>query len=167
MTSFHHDLKESITHITFRKTIKNFPDYDIESLAKAAVNGDENALDMFSNWRPKTTARKFRIQDGADNQCFFVGTQSGSIYYINQSGACTEVLSTQGTPLNYILYHPVKDALVVMMEDSTVGHFGVDSQGVLTELTRVKLSGRSQANRGCQGMVWAGNSSLAILSGNS
>lgn len=46
-------------------------------LAKAAVNGDETALDIFSDWRPRTTARQFRLHDGNDNQCFFVGTQSG------------------------------------------------------------------------------------------
>lgn len=36
---------------------------------------------MFSNWRPKTTARKFKVQDGADNVNFFVVTQAG-IYII-------------------------------------------------------------------------------------
>lgn len=55
-----------------------------------------------------------------------------------------------------------------MMEGLTVGHFSVDSQGTLTELTRVKLSGRSQLNRAvtCYGMVWAGPNSLAILTGD-
>lgn len=77
MTVFHHDLKESITHLTFRLTVRNRVEFDIEGLAKAAVNGDEHALDMFSNWRPKTTARKFKVQEGADNHCFFVGTQTG------------------------------------------------------------------------------------------
>lgn len=76
ITVFHHDLKECITHLTFRLTIKNLS-FDIEGLAKAAVNGDEQALDIFSNWRPKTTARKFRAQEGNDNLCFYVGTQEG------------------------------------------------------------------------------------------
>lgn len=74
---FQQDLKESITHLTFRLTIRSQPEFDVEGLAKAAVNGDEHALDMFSNWRPKTTARKFRVQDGSDNLGFFVGTQAG------------------------------------------------------------------------------------------
>lgn len=75
--NFHHDLKESITHLTFRLTVKSNLDYDIQEMARAAVNGDERALDMFSNWRPKTTAKKFRTQEGLDNQSFFVGTQAG------------------------------------------------------------------------------------------
>lgn len=83
--SFHLDPKETITHLTFRLTVRNQHDYDVEGLAKAAVNGDEHALDMFSNWRPKTTAKKFRVQDGTDNLNFFVATHSGkilSIFYL-------------------------------------------------------------------------------------
>lgn len=72
-------MKETITHLTFRLTVKNHLDYDVEGLAKAAVNGDEHALDMFSNWRPKTTARKFRVQEGSDNLNFFIATQAGKI----------------------------------------------------------------------------------------
>lgn len=75
--TFQLDLKETIVHLVFRLTVKSQHDYDVEGLAKAAVNGDEHALDMFSNWRPKTTARKFRVQDGTDNMNFFVGTYSG------------------------------------------------------------------------------------------
>ncbi|RZC33588.1 hypothetical protein BDFB_000428 [Asbolus verrucosus] len=164
---FHVDLKESVTHLTFRLTIRPHPDFDMEGLAKAAVNGDERALDLFSNWRPKTTARKFRAQDNSDNLSFYVGTQAGSVYYVNNSGSCMEVLNTEGVPLSYIVHHPLKDALVIMMEGLTVGHFAIDSQGHLNELGKVKLSGRVQTRGvGSQGLVWASSSSLAILTGD-
>ncbi|XP_030750473.1 intraflagellar transport protein 140 homolog isoform X2 [Sitophilus oryzae] len=164
---FHLDLKESITHLTFRLTVKSHMDYDVEGLAKAAVDGDERALDLFSSWRPKTTARKFRIQDGSDNLSFFIATQVGSVYYVNASGSCSEVLNTEGTSLSYVVYHPTKDAIVVMMEGLTVGYFSVDKQGHLVEMAKVKLSGRVQSRTvGSQGLAWAGNSSLAILTGD-
>ncbi|XP_063916884.1 intraflagellar transport protein 140 homolog [Zophobas morio] len=164
---FHLDLKESITHLTFRRTIKTHPEYDMEHLAKAAVNGDERALDIFSNWRPKTTARKFRAQEGSDNLNFYVGTQVGSIYYVNTTGSCMEVLNTEGVPLSYIVHHPIKDSLVVMMEGLTVGHFAIDNQGHLNELAKVKLSGRVQSRGvGNQGLVWCSSTSLAILTGD-
>ncbi|KRT80306.1 hypothetical protein AMK59_8792 [Oryctes borbonicus] len=167
VTAFHHDLKECITHLTFRLTVKNL-NFDIEGLAKAAVNGDEQALDIFSNWRPKTTARKFKVQEGNDNLCFYVGTQEGTIYYINQVGACAEVLNTEGIPLSYMLYHPTRDIVVIMMEGLTVGTFSVEPQGHLTELAKVKLSGRIQSMRSSngQGLAWAGNNCLAILTGD-
>lgn len=90
----------------------------------------------------------------------------GSIYYINSSGSCVEVLSTEGVPLSCLLYHQTKDALIVLMDGLTIGYFTVNFQGHLLEQAKVKLSGRMQSrNFGTQGIVWAGNSSLAILTG--
>lgn len=48
------------------------------------------------------------------------------------------------------------------MEDMTVGHFMVESSGTLSELDRVKLSGRVPGHTGF--IAWAGNS-LAIITG--
>lgn len=78
------------------------------------------------------------------------------------------MLNTEGIPLNYILYHPNRDILIVMMEGLTIGHFTVDSQGHLNEYAKVKLSGRMQSIRsvGLEGLAWAGNSCLAVLTGN-
>ncbi|XP_066140255.1 intraflagellar transport protein 140 homolog isoform X1 [Euwallacea fornicatus] len=166
---FHLDLskEQSITHLTFRLTPKKDSDFDVEGLAKAAVNGDESALDLFSNWRPKTTARKFRFQDGSDNLCFFIATQQGSVYYVNSSGSCSEVLNTEGTPLSYMVFQPNKDALVIMMEGVTLGYFSVDRQGHLSEIAKVKLSGWIQSrSTNSQVLTWAGTSSLAILTGD-
>lgn len=53
-----------------------------------------------------------------------------------------------------------------MMDGLTIGYFTVNFQGHLMEQAKVKLSGRVQSrNIGSQGIVWAGNSSLAILTG--
>nr|XP_023028319.1 intraflagellar transport protein 140 homolog [Leptinotarsa decemlineata] len=54
-----------------------------------------------------------------------------------------------------------------MMEGFTVGLFSVSYQGDLSEVSKVKLSGRVQTRMvGSQGIVWAGNTSLAILTGD-
>ncbi|CAG9865125.1 unnamed protein product [Phyllotreta striolata] len=165
--SFHLDLKESVTQITFRRTIKMHADFDVEGLAKAAVNGDENALDMFSSWRPKTTARKFKVQDGSDNVNFFIVTQAGSVYYVNTSGSCSEVFNTDGVAVSTMLYHRSKDAVVIMLEGFTICYFSVDFRGQLTEITKVKLSGRVQTrNVGNQSITWAGINCLAVLTGD-
>lgn len=77
-----------------------------------------------------------------------------------------EVLNTDGAPLSCLLYHPTKDALIVLMDGLTIGYFTVNYQGHLLEQAKVKLSGRVQSrNIGSQGLVWAGNTSLAILTG--
>lgn len=51
---------------------------------------------------------------------------------------------------------------MALMEDMTVGHYLVESTGALTELDRVKLSGRIPGNNGA--ISWAGTS-LAIITG--
>lgn len=45
-----------------------------------------------------------------------------------------------------------------------MGHFMVESTGALTELDKVKLSGRVQGHKGS--ISWAGNA-LAIITGRS
>lgn len=48
------------------------------------------------------------------------------------------------------------------MEDMTVGHYLVEPSGALTELDKVKLSGRVPGQSGA--ISWAGDS-LAIITG--
>lgn len=65
------------------------------------------------------------------------------------------------------MYHSTRDILVIMMEGLTVATFTVDSQGQLTEMAKVKLSGRMPSMRSSngQGLLWAGTNCLAILTG--
>lgn len=72
----------------------------------AAVAGDEVALDTLTSWRPRTTARNISQSSVKDNQCLYVGTQTGIVYYINQSGTCTEVLKNDNNAIIQILWHP-------------------------------------------------------------
>lgn len=132
------------------------------NLAKLAVAGDEVALDTLTNWRPKTAARNLSHAGVKDNHCFYVGSQSGVLFYINQSGTCIEVLRND-SPIIQILFHPKREAIVTLMEDMTVGHFLVESSGSLTELDRVKLSSRISGYDGA--ISWAGNS-LAVITGD-
>lgn len=48
------------------------------------------------------------------------------------------------------------------MDDMTVCHFLVESNGSLTELDKVKLSGHVTGHTGC--VSWAGNA-MAIING--
>lgn len=81
LTAFHHDLKEPLTHITFRLSILSKSSTELQHLARAAVNGDENALDALSSWRPRTNARTQVAPKTKDNTCFYVSTQAGKINF--------------------------------------------------------------------------------------
>lgn len=130
LTMFSHDLRDPLLHITFRKTVENSTNTELTNLAKLAVAGDEVALDTLTNWRPKTAARNLSHSMVKDNHCFYVGSQSGILFSINQAGTCTEILRSDSSPIIQILWHPKRDAIVTLMEDMTVGHYLVESTGL-------------------------------------
>ncbi|KAH8241845.1 hypothetical protein KR026_007077 [Drosophila bipectinata] len=164
LTMFSHDLREVLLLICFRRTVESEVREEMANLAKAAVAGDENALDTLTNWRPRTAARSMFPSGLRDNHCFFACTQGGVVYYINQGGACVEVMKCGSQPpIVQMLWHPKKDAVICLMEDLTVTLFLVESTGILTELDRVKMSGRGGGRQG--GIAWSGNS-LAIITGD-
>ncbi|XP_063235193.1 intraflagellar transport protein 140 homolog [Bacillus rossius redtenbacheri] len=159
LSVIHHELKDALTHIAFRRSP---PGIDISGLARAAVAGDERALDLFSAWRPRTAGQRVAFQSGGDNLCFYVSSVSGMLYYVSEEGSCAEVLNTDGSVFRRLLYHERKDCLVVMTEGLNVGQFSVDAKGQLTEVMKVKLSGRSQDAT----MAWAGVGVLAVITGD-
>lgn len=134
-------------------------------LAKAAIGGDERALDIFSSWRPRTAAPTTIITQ-KDNHAFYIGTTSGVIFFVDNQGQCTEILNTNGAAIQLILHHQTRDSLIVMTEGLNIGHFQTDPiTGRLTELTKVKLSSRYDILRSGPAMCWAGGNTLAILTG--
>lgn len=139
--------------------------YKIIFYIRAAVAGDETALDTLTNWRPRTAARNLTHSGVKDNHCFYVGTQSGVLYYVNQGGTCTEIYQSDNSPIIQIIWHPKRETIVTLMDDMTVGHFLVEANGNITELDRVKFSstGRTPGHNGS--VLWVGNV-LAIITGD-
>lgn len=121
-------------------------------------------MDTLTNWRPKTAARNLAHSGVKDNHCFFAGTQSGILYYINQSGTCTEVFKSDSSPITQILWHEKREAIVALMEDMSLVHFSVSADGTLSDLDRVKLSGRIPGHTGQ--ISWAASDVLAIIIGD-
>lgn len=160
---FTHDLRDTIVNVTFRRTVKSLVSNELNSLAKAAVAGDETALDTLTNWRPRTAARGMTHAGTTDNQCFYVCCQSGTVFYIIQSGACNEVIRSPDSPIVQMLWHPKREVIVALMEDLFVGHYMVESGGALTELERVKLSGKVPGKNG--EICWA-SSAIAVITGD-
>lgn len=77
---FHQTLKEPLTHIVFRQREPKAPQLDISGLARAAVAGDEKALDLFSAWRPRTAGHRFSLHSqGHDSLGFYVSSLRGML----------------------------------------------------------------------------------------
>uniref|UniRef100_A0A182S5V1 Uncharacterized protein n=1 Tax=Anopheles maculatus TaxID=74869 RepID=A0A182S5V1_9DIPT len=164
LTMFNHDLRDPLLHITFRKSIQSASSKELTNLARAAVAGDEAALDQLTSWRPRTAVRNLAHASVHDNYCFYACTQAGILYYINQTGTCTEIVRGDSIPIMQILWHPKQDSIVILMEDITIGHYEVDTNGQITELDRVKLSGKVSGSKSA--ITWVAGCALAILTGD-
>ncbi|EAT45838.1 AAEL002943-PA [Aedes aegypti] len=161
LTMFNHDLRDPLLHITFRKSIESASNRELTNLAKAAVAGDEAALDTLTTWRPRTAVRNLGQSSLQDNYCFYACTQTGVLYYINQTGTCTEIVRGDSIPIIQILWHPRQDSIVLLLEDITIGHYEVDSNGQITELDRVKLSGSVKVSGYKSAITWLNNGTNA------
>ncbi|NXP51231.1 IF140 protein, partial [Heliornis fulica] len=130
------DFGKCLSHCVFRLPP---PGEDIVQLAKAAVGGDEKALDMF-NWRKTGMGAplKMGVQEGLS---FFITLTDGSVHYVNEKGKTRHVLSTD-SPVQKLLFMEERDVLVVITENLQLSLHAVTLEGQAEELMKVKLSGK-------------------------
>jgi hypothetical protein len=67
----------------------------------------------------------------------------GAIYYCNEDGQVVEVCN-EHSPIKKMLFHSAKCQLAVLTDNLGLSHYNVQPDGQLSEVTRLKLSGRSQ-----------------------
>ncbi|XP_066546422.1 intraflagellar transport protein 140 homolog [Amia ocellicauda] len=151
-----HDYGKPLTCCVFRPAP---PGEDVAQLARAAVSGDESALDMFG-WRKagKGTSLKLGPQEGLS--CF-VSTDDGGVHCLDEKGKSSQVLSADG-PVQKLLYLERRDMLVVITETLLLSQYSVGPEGGTQELMKVKLSGKS--GHGAD-MDWAGQGLLITATG--
>ena len=136
-------------------------DVDISGLARAAVAGDESALDMFTNMNTGSRRGSTKLESNmSENFNCYAGSASGIIYYLNENGSCMEVLQADGA-VKYLLHYPLNDLIIVITESMVIGQFQMDPDGSLTEVSKIKISTRSKENHA----LWVGSGLLAIASG--
>ncbi|NWV12062.1 IF140 protein, partial [Ptilonorhynchus violaceus] len=116
------------------------PGADFVQLAKAAVSGDEKALDMF-NWRKAGMGPplKMAVQEGLS---FFITLTDGSVHYVNEKGKTRQVLSMDSLVQKFLLLEE-RDVLLVVTENLQLSLHAVTPEGEAEELMKVKLSGKT------------------------
>ncbi|XP_013919855.1 PREDICTED: intraflagellar transport protein 140 homolog, partial [Thamnophis sirtalis] len=114
------------------------PGEDLVQLAKAAVSGDEKALDMF-NWRKSGMgmALKMGPQEGLS---FFVSMIDGTVHYVSERGKTNQALIIE-TSIQKMLFME-RDVLVVITESLLLSLHKISPEGEAEELLKVKLSGK-------------------------
>ncbi|XP_025772526.1 intraflagellar transport protein 140 homolog [Puma concolor] len=132
-----HDYGKHLTHCIFRLPP---PGEDLIQLAKAAVSGDERALDMF-NWRKSSfgSLLKMGSQEGLS---FFVSLMDGTVHYVDEKGKTTEAASTDSS-VQALFYLERREALVVVTRSLLLSLFVVRPEGEAEEVMKVKLSGKT------------------------
>nr|XP_048723967.1 intraflagellar transport protein 140 homolog isoform X1 [Caretta caretta]XP_048723968.1 intraflagellar transport protein 140 homolog isoform X1 [Caretta caretta]XP_048723969.1 intraflagellar transport protein 140 homolog isoform X1 [Caretta caretta] len=115
------------------------PGEDLVQLAKAAVSGDEKALDMF-NWRKAGIGVPLKVgpQEGLS---FFISVADGSVHYVNEKGKTSHALSTD-SPIQKLLIMEKRDVLVVITENLLLSMYTITLEGEAEEIMKVKLSGK-------------------------
>ncbi|XP_037013024.2 intraflagellar transport protein 140 homolog [Artibeus jamaicensis] len=126
-----------LTHCIFRLPP---PGEDLVQLAKAAVSGDEKALDMF-NWR-KSGFGSFLKTGSQEGLSFFVSLIGGTVHYVDEKGKTTRVASTN-SPVQMLFYIEKREALVVVTENLLLSLYLVTPEGEAEEVMKVKLSGKT------------------------
>ncbi|NXC31540.1 IF140 protein, partial [Campylorhamphus procurvoides] len=131
-----HEFGKCLGHCVFRPPP---PGEDFVQLAKAAVSGDEKALDMF-NWRKAGVGSplKVAVQEGLP---FFITLTDGSVHYVNEKGKTRQVLSTDSLVRKLLLLED-RDVLLVITENLQLSLHALTPEGEAEELMKVKLSGK-------------------------
>uniref|UniRef100_A0A8C9SZL0 Intraflagellar transport 140 n=1 Tax=Scleropages formosus TaxID=113540 RepID=A0A8C9SZL0_SCLFO len=130
-----HSYGKALTCCVFRPVA---PAEDVAQLARAAVSGDESALDMF-NWRTPGTGPSPKTQEGT---VFFVSTDDGCVHCGDDKGRSSPVLTVDGH-VQRLLYLERRGVLAVITENLLLSQYRLGPEGGAQEIMKVKLSGRS------------------------
>lgn len=135
--------------------------YDIRELAKAAVSGDERALDLMS-WTKNNSGIRLTGYSYIEVSHFFAGLADGSVILINEDGKVTNITSLEGSVVR-LLYHEERDVLIATTDIGMLTQHQLLSDGSSREVMKVKLASRTPN----PSLIWAGSSTLAISLGES
>ncbi|KAL0984320.1 hypothetical protein UPYG_G00139910 [Umbra pygmaea] len=135
-----HDYTKPLTCCIFRPAP---PGEDVAMLARAAVSGDQNALDMF-NWRKTGKAGPLTMgpQEGL---VVYVSTADGKVHCVDERGVSSLLLSVDGS-IQKLFYLKRRDVLAVITETLLLSQYTLGPEGEAQELMKVKLSGKSGQN---------------------
>eukprot|EP00079_Xenopus_tropicalis_P029812 XP_012825483.1 PREDICTED: intraflagellar transport protein 140 homolog isoform X1 [Xenopus tropicalis] len=153
LTNMYH---KPLTHCLFKPLA---PDEDLAQLAKAAVSGDEKALDMF-NWNKsgKWTPMKSVSQQEFH---FFLSAKDGSVYFVNEQLKNSQIV-TLDSPVKRLFFMEKKSILVIVTENLLLSQFFISQEGNAEEISKVKLSGKTGQ---AADIHWVDNSLLITATG--
>ncbi|XP_057178232.1 intraflagellar transport protein 140 homolog isoform X2 [Triplophysa rosa] len=151
-----HDYGKPLTCCIFRPAP---PAEDVTMLARAAVSGDETALDMF-NWKKSNKRGGFALgsQEGLS---FYISTADGNVFSVDDQARSVALLSVESA-VQKMWYSKRRAVLAVVTDSLLLSQFSVGPEGFTQEISKVKLSGRGGQHTG---IVWTEDGLLITASG--
>ncbi|KAK3552069.1 hypothetical protein QTP70_031784 [Hemibagrus guttatus] len=134
---------------------------DVAMLAKAAVSGDEEALDKF-NWKKSGKSGGVWSPGSQEGLIIYVSSTDGCVYSVDEHGRSVHLLTVEGR-VQKLCYLERRAVLAVVTDSLLLSQFSLDPEGGAQELSKVKLSGRGGQSLD---MVWTENGLLITASGD-
>uniref|UniRef100_A0A672MYR0 Intraflagellar transport 140 n=1 Tax=Sinocyclocheilus grahami TaxID=75366 RepID=A0A672MYR0_SINGR len=151
-----HDYSKPLTCCIFRPPP---PAEDVAMLARAAVSGDESALDMF-NWKKSNKGAAFAL-GSQEGLTFYISTADGSVYNVDEQARSVPLVSVE-SKIQTMWYSKRRDVLAVVTDSLLLSQFSLGPEGIAQEISKVKLSGRGVQHAD---IVWTENGLLITASG--
>uniref|UniRef100_A0A8C2GIK4 Intraflagellar transport protein 140 homolog n=1 Tax=Cyprinus carpio TaxID=7962 RepID=A0A8C2GIK4_CYPCA len=151
-----HDYSKPLTCCIFRPPP---PAEDVAMLARAAVSGDESALDMF-NWKKSNKGAAFAL-GSQEGLTFYISTADGSVYSVDEQARSVPFVSVESA-IQTMWYSKRRDVLAVVTDSLLLSQFSLGPEGIAQEISKVKLSGRGVQHAD---IVWTENGLLITASG--
>ncbi|TRY92904.1 hypothetical protein DNTS_005716, partial [Danionella cerebrum] len=151
-----HDYGKPLTCCIFRPAP---PVEDVALLARAAVSGDESALDMF-NWKKSSKGSGFAL-GSQEALAFYISTSDGTVYGVDEQAKIVALLTVEST-VQKMWYSKKRSVLAVVTDSLLLSQFSLGTEGFTQELSKVKLSGRGGQQ---VDIVWTESGLLITASG--
>ena len=141
----------------------------MRELARAAVSGDENALEAFEykkaammGGQKKEPVKGMSFYGSSEALCFILCGSGGSVFYVNEIGRLHKLYQMDGAVVK-LLFNQEKSLLISITEHLMVGQCILKSELEVNNLVTVKLNGGTEPAE----FTWLSNNLLAYVSGES
>ncbi|RXN07484.1 intraflagellar transport protein 140-like [Labeo rohita] len=132
-----HDYSKPLTCCIFRPPP---PAEDVAMLARAAVSGDETALDMF-NWKKSNKGAAFAL-GSQEGLAFFISTADGSVFSVDEQARSVPLLSVESA-VQKMWYSKRRAVLAVVTDSLLLSQFSLGPEGIAHEI-KVLAAGTSR-----------------------
>ena len=142
-------------------------------MARAAVTGDEAALELF-DYRPQTAKTnvggaggsnrrgKSMFMNSSESLCFLLCGDKGSVYFVNENARFNKLFKMESSVVQ-LMFNQEKSILIALTNTQMLGQYHIKSDNEARNLLTVKLNGRQHEFD----FSWLGSTLLAYVSGES